>query len=181
MPETKSKPVFGAAQIQQVLSDYRDAIRYVVSETVKGMNSGLDPVTIANNLKLPDHLIDKPYLKEFYGHVGYASRAYFAGTLGWFDGNPTSLGELHPSAEAVKFIALVGGEEKIMAEAQSSLDRGEPQWAMELVDRLLAVDRKNGAAKQIKIEALKLLADQTINAPTRNYYFLSARELKEDE
>ena len=46
---------------------------------------------VAAQQPLPEGLADKPYLKEFYGHVGYASRAYFAGTLGWFDGNATNL------------------------------------------------------------------------------------------
>lgn len=89
-------PVIGAAQVTEALTGYRDAIRHVIAETVSGMNAGLDPVTIAAGLTLPAHLADKPYLKEFYGHIGYAARAYFAGTLGWFDGNPTSLGQLPP-------------------------------------------------------------------------------------
>lgn len=174
-----TQPVVGAAAIQQCLTDYRDAIRYVVSETVKGMNAGLDPVTIAAALKLPEGLVDKPYLQEFYGDVGYASRAYFAGTLGWFDGNPTSLAELPPAAEAEKIIALAGGAEAVLAAAQKALSSGETQWAMELADRLLAVEAHQAEAAEVKITALRAVADETVNAPTRNYYLLSARELEE--
>lgn len=172
-------PVMGAENVRQVLTDYRDAIRYVVSETARGMNEGLDPVSIATNLQLPDELIQKPYLKEFYGHIGYASRAYFEGTLGWFDGNPTSLGQLPPKAEADKFIALVGSKEKVLTAAQKALEDGEVQWAMELADRLIAANVELLSARQVKIAAMRILADQTVNAPTRNYYLLSARELEE--
>ena len=172
-------PIVGAAAIREALSDYRDAIRHVVAETVKGMNAGLDPVTIADGLALPDNLAQKPYLQQFYGHVGYAARAYFAGTLGWFDGNPSSLGQLPPAREATRFIALAGSGERVLAAATEALGDGEPQWAMELADRLIAADDNAAAARAVKVKALRTLADQTVNAPTRNYYLLSARELEE--
>lgn len=174
-----TQPVIGADAIQQALTDYRDAIRHVVAETVKGMNAGLDPVTIAAQLKLPADRAQKPYLQEFYGHVGYASRAYFAGTLGWFDGNPTSLGELPPAAEAERMVTLIGGPSKVLDAAQTALDAGDAQWAMELADRLIALDTDTQAARALKVKALRVIADTTINAPTRNYYLLSAREIEE--
>jgi len=174
-----TQPIIGANAIRTALTDYRDAIRHVVAKTVEGMNAGLDPVTIAADLKLPEHLASKPYLQEFYGDVGYASRAYFAGTLGWFDGNPTSLAELPPAAEAAKIIALAGGADTVLTAAQAALSDGDAQWAMELADRLIATDQHKAEASQIKISALRHIADFTVNAPTRNYYLLSARELEE--
>ena len=171
-------PVFGAAHVVDVLTNYRDAIRHVVRETVAGMNQGLDPVSIAADLQLPKNLADKPYLHEFYGSVAYASRAYFAGTLGWFDGNPTSLGQLPPAQEARRMIKLVGGADALLSAAQNALS-DDPQWAMELADRLLVAGEQIDGAKEVKIKAMRALADQTMNAPTRNYYFLAARELIE--
>ncbi len=174
-----TQPVIGADAVRTALTDYRDAIRHVVSGTVEGMNAGLDPVTIAAGLKLPDHLASKPYLQEFYGDVGYASRAYFAGTLGWFDGNPSSLGELPPVIEADKIIALAGGADAVLSAAETALSDGEAQWAMELADRLIFADQHKAAASRVKIQALRNAADVTVNAPTRNYYLLAARELEE--
>ncbi|MEM1274227.1 MAG: alkyl/aryl-sulfatase [Pseudomonadota bacterium] len=171
-------PVRGAGTIRQCLSDYRDAIRYVVAQTVAGMNAGQDPVTIAAALRLPEALARAPYLAEFYGDVGYAARAYFAGTLGWFDGNPTSLGQLPPADEAKRFIALVGGADVLKSAAEDALRSGDAQWAMELADRLIAATVETDAARRIKVVALRKLADETVNAPTRNYYLLSARELE---
>jgi alkyl sulfatase BDS1-like metallo-beta-lactamase superfamily hydrolase len=174
-----TQPVIGAENFRQCLTDYRDAIRYVVAETVTGMNAGLDPVTIAAGLKLPDELAAKPYLQEFYGHVGNASRAYFAGTLGWFDGNPTSLGQLPPAVEAEKFVALAGGATAVLAAAEQALNADDAQWALELADRLIATDQETKSARVTKIQALHSIADKTLNAPMRNYYLLSARELEE--
>lgn len=172
-------PVIGADKIKQRLTDYRDAIHHVIAETVRGMNAGLDPVTIAAGVKLPPELADKPYLKEFYGHIGYASRHYYAGTLGWFDGNPTNIAKLTPADEAKRSVELAGGADNVLAAAQSALDGGEHQWAMELADKLIAIGAKLADARQIKVAAIRALADQTINAMTRNYYLLSAREIEE--
>ena len=171
-------PVFGHAAICEMLTDYRNAIDFVTSETVKGMNAGLDPLTIAEGLKLPADLAAKPFLQEFYGHIGYASRACFAGMLGWFDGNPTSLGRLAPAAEARRMIALAGGPAKLLAAARHALDTGEAQWAMELADRLIVTQEELEDARHIKLRALRMLADLTINAPTRNYCLSCAREIE---
>ncbi|MEL6953917.1 MAG: alkyl/aryl-sulfatase [Pseudomonadota bacterium] len=172
-------PVLGADAIRNVLTDYRDAIRHVVAETISGMNAGLDPISIADALKLPADLAAKPHLQEFYGSVAYASRAYFAGTLGWFDGNPTSLGRLPPAEEAKRMVALAGGAPSLRAAAEAALAAGEWQWAMELADRLLTIESEVDAARVVKVSAMRKLADLTINAPTRNYYLLSARELED--
>lgn len=119
-----TNPVVGAEAIAEALCSYRDAIRHVMSQTVAGMNAGLDPVTIADALRLPAELAATPYLQEFYGHVGYASRAYFVGTLAWFDGNPTSLGQLPPAREAAKVIALARRCGKRGGGGAGGLDRG---------------------------------------------------------
>lgn len=172
-------PVYGATAIKECLTGYRDAIRHVVTEAVAGMNAGEDPVTIASKLRLPPELAEKPFLKEFYGSVNYAARAYFAGTLGWFDGNPTSLGQLPAAEEARRMVALLGGASAVEDAARQALEEGDAQWAMELIDRLLALGTATDPAKAIKINAMRKLADETVNAPTRNYYLLSARELEE--
>lgn len=48
---------------------------------------------------------------------------------------------------------------------------------MELSDRLIATGTEGDGARVTKIGAMRHLADQTVNAPTRNYYLLSAQEM----
>jgi len=116
-----TKALFGAAEIKTILSDYRDAIRHVVNETRKGMDAGLTMDQLAHSVKLPPELSEKPYLREFYGRVDWSVRAYFVGTMGWFDGNPTTLGTLEPGDEANKFIALLGGTDALINAINKSL------------------------------------------------------------
>ena len=50
-----------------MLVNFRNAIDYVLTHTLKGMNSGLTADELANTIKLPDEFAKLPYLEEFYG------------------------------------------------------------------------------------------------------------------
>ena len=95
-----TRPISGAMEVKQVLTDYRDAVRFVHDKTVEGMNKGLTPDQLVEYVKLPAELADKDYLREYYGSVPWGVRAIFDGYLGWFDGNPTNLFRLTPKEEA---------------------------------------------------------------------------------
>ncbi len=172
-------PVIGADKITGVLSDYRDAIKHVVSQTVEGMNKQLGPDVLAHSVSLPDSLANKPHLKEFYGKVSWSVRAYFAGTLGWFDGNPTNLGSLSPQQRADKTIRLAGGADSMLVSVKKAAQDNDHQWVLELTDHLIAADKHTRDAKTMKVAALRALADTEINATGRNYYLLSAKELED--
>ena len=174
-----TKAVFGADAIRQTLTDYRDAIRHVVSETRNGMDAGRTIDQLAHSVTLPPELADKPYLREYYGCVSYAVRAYFVGTMGWFDGNPTSLAPLAPVDEAARMIRLAGGVEAIWREIDAARGQGEYQWALQLLDRLIHADEDAGRACMTKAAVLRDHAVGQINCPTRHYYIQSARELEE--
>lgn len=172
-------PVIGAAEIKERLTDYRDAIGSVISQTVEHMNAGRTPDEIAHLVRLPDTLINKPWLQEFYGRVAYAARAYFAGTLGWFDGNPTTLQPLAPKDRSQRFAKLAGGAEALWKNLDAAVAGDDLQWALELADHLITLENRPADAKRIKADVLTTLADREVNAPTRNYYLLYANELKE--
>lgn len=172
-------PVIGSAKIKEYLSDYRDAINSLVSQTVEGMNRQLGPDELAHIVRLPSELAHKPYLKEFYGKVAWSVRAYFAGTLGWFDGNPTNLANLSPQQRATRTIKLAGGAEALLKTAQQAAAGDDHQWALELSDHLIHANKLSHAAKELKIASLRAMADREINAAGRNYYLLYAREMEQ--
>ena len=174
-------PVLGEGKVREVLTDYRDAVRYIHDETVKGMNRGLTPDELAATVRLPERLANEPYLRPFYGHPEWGVRSVFAGYLGWFDGNPTNLFRLPPREEAERFAELAGGVENLRTAAREALegtDGAGAQWAAQLADRLLALDPDDDAAKNIKADALTELARRSVTATARNYYLTVARELK---
>ncbi len=172
-----TKALFGADTIKDALTDYRNAIRHVVNETRNGMDAGLTIDELAHRVKLPPELASKPHLREYYGRVDFSVRAYFVGTMGWFDGNPTSLSPLSPTDEAQKFIDLAGGPEAVKDAIEKARSNDDPQWALQMVDRLIHADQDAASARKVKSEILKDHAINQINCPTRHYYLQCAKEL----
>ena len=173
-----TKAIFGFQNITAVLGDYRDAIRHVVNETRNGMDAGLTIDDLAHSVKLPENLANKPHLREYYGRVDFAVRAYFVGTMGWFDGNPTSLSLLSPRDEAERFIKLAGGPDKVKNEVNKARSTGDYQWALQLIDRLICSTEDTNDLDKLKAKILRQHAVSQINCPTRHYYIQCAKELE---
>ena len=174
-----TKALVGADTIREVLTDYRDAIRHVIDGTRNGMDAGLTLDELAHSVRLPPELAEKPYLREFYGRVDFAVRAYFVGTMGWFDGNPTSLGTLSPRDEAERFIKLAGGARAVWAAVEQARSDADYQWALQLIDRLIHAGHDTESARKTKAAILREHAVGQINCPTRHYYIQSAKELEQ--
>ena len=173
-----SRPLQGKKKIKTVLSDYRDGIQHILQATLEGMNKGLTIDQLVQTVTLPPHLVDNPYLQEFYGCIAWSVRAIFTGYLGWFDGNPTQIFPLPPREEATEMAALVGGVDQLLQKAEEAIARHKYQWGMQLTDHLLALDAHTPAATRLKIAAMEALAEEQINATARHYYFSYASELK---
>ncbi|MHC4085437.1 MAG: alkyl sulfatase dimerization domain-containing protein [Planctomycetota bacterium] len=173
-----TRPILGKEKIREVLTNYRDAIRFVFDKTIEGMNKGLTPDELVDYVRLPAHSAEKDYLLEYYGNIQWAVRQIFNAYLGWFDGNPTNLFSLKPKEEAKRMAELAGGEKALLKRAQKALVSGDYQWAAQLTDHLIALNPKASEPKKIKAEALEALAEQLLTATGRNYYLTVAQELR---
>jgi len=175
-----TRPIKGAAKIQEILTNYRDAIQFVHDQTIRLMNKGLTPREIAGQIHLPPHLARLPYLKEFYGTVQWSVRAVFDGYMGWFGGNPTDLFPLARDIEGKKVASLVGGKDRLLEQAKSAYEQRDFQWVLRLTDWLLCLEPDLVQARSLRANALKALAEQQISAPARNYYLTQSLEIQGD-
>lgn len=174
-------PIIGRDEVAKVLTNFRNALDFVLTETLACMNQGMGIEAAADAVKLPDHYRDLPYLQEFYGTVAWSVRSIYTGYLGWFDGNPTNLNPLSPRERAAKTIAQMGGIEKVSAAVFNALDAGDTQWALELADLLLALEPEDAEVRHAKARGLMELARQETSANGRHYYIASAKELIDSE
>ncbi len=175
-----TRPIIGSENIARALTDYRDGIQFIHDQTIRYINKGLTPDEIVQRVKLPPHLNQSPYLKEFYGSISSYIRSIFSGYIGWFSGNITELHPLESKLKAVKIAALAEKQVKIIDEANQALTNGEFQWAMELADILLAINPDDNEAKNIKASAADHFA--LIQTASNDYYFYKtiAGELRGD-
>jgi alkyl sulfatase BDS1-like metallo-beta-lactamase superfamily hydrolase len=168
-----TEPVVGAQKIQEILTSYRDGIKYLHDSVIRLANEGKSPDDMLKLIKLPAHLRDHPYLQESYGKVSWSVRGIYEGYLGWFDGNPTNLNTLHPKDRASRVIPMMGGVEKVLQEINGAIDCKDMQWAAELADMLLHHDPDNAQAKDAEARALWSLGLEETN-PNARYYLLSS-------
>ncbi|HSF17107.1 MAG TPA: alkyl/aryl-sulfatase [Vicinamibacteria bacterium] len=175
-----TRPIQGAGSVRAALTAYRDGIQSVLDQTVEGIRRGERPDELVQHVRLPPQLADNPYLQQYYGSVAWSVRAIYSDYVGWFDGNATSMFPLPEKDRAAKLIGMSGGADQVLSRANDAVVAGEFQWAAELADYVLAVDRENVDAKRIKAQALTELGERQINATARNYYLSSAQYLLRD-
>lgn len=174
-----TRPITDKKLVIEMLTNYRDAIRFVFEKTIEGINKGMTPDELVEFVELPSEFAEKDYLKEYYGNVEWAVRSIFAGTLGWFDGNPTTLFSLPVKEEAERMAVLAGGKERLESAALKALKHQDYQWAAQLSDHLIALDPEASEPKLMKAKALEGLAENLLTATGRNYYLTCAQELRQ--
>ncbi len=176
-----TSPVNGRAWIEEILTNYRDAIQWVRDEVIRRANAGQDIDTIAENIKLPPQLAQLPYLWEGYGQVSWSARAIYTNNEGWFDGRADKLYPLNHDELARREVELMGGPEKLAGLAGKALADGDPQWAVHLLAKLKDSGLASGDTARnldsLLATAYRQIADNTSNTNGRAYLLESALEL----
>jgi len=161
--------IAGSENVSRTLTNYRDAIQFVHDQTVRYMNKGLTPGEIKDVVKLPPHLASDPFLQEYFGQVDRDIYEIFWWYRGYFTGKCRDLFPMSPKEEASMAAFLAGGVNELAEKAKDVLDRGNLTWALVLADDALQLDPKNAVARETKNSALISLAEETMNAQSRNY------------
>ena len=171
-----TKPLSGD-EVIDALTIYRDAIQFVHDQTIRLMNQGYYPDQIVEMIDLPKEIKESPFLYEFYGTVRWSVKSIFSGYLGWFNGNPSDLDPLSRVEEATRFSNIVGGNENMLSVLQQAIQAKDMQWALELSDRLIALEYSLDEVNLLRQDALTYIGERSSNPNKRNYFLTSAIEL----
>jgi uncharacterized sulfatase len=174
-----TRPIAGADNVRGALQAYHDGVKSVLDQTIAGMNRGLRPDELAEQVRLPPELAENPYLREYYGTVEWSVRTIYSYYLGWFDGNATNLFPLSNDDRAERMVELVGGIAPLLAVGAAALEDEDYTWAAEVADYVLVVDEDNREAQLLKADALEALGELQISANARNWYLSSAQWLRQ--
>jgi alkyl sulfatase BDS1-like metallo-beta-lactamase superfamily hydrolase len=176
-----TNPLHGRQAIAEALTNYRDAIHWLLMEVVRRANQGQDVETIAHEVSLPPHLAGLPYLQPTYGQLDWSARAIYDNYLGWFDGRPETLYPLAPAEAAAREVGLMGGPERVLELAGQALAQKDPRWALHLLAKLkksgLAQGEAAGPTTAALAEACQAVALTTANTNGRAYLLETAWEL----
>lgn len=127
-------PVFGLVRVRQTLLDTADYLQSLYDQTVALMNEGRQLDEIIHNVKPPENLVEKPYLRAVYDEPQFIVRNIWRLEGGWYDGVPSHL-KPAPEAEQAREIAeMAGGIEKVVARALTKFEAGDLAIAAHLID-----------------------------------------------
>lgn len=172
-------PTWGGAAIREYLADQRDMYAFLDSQTLRLLNRGLTPTEIAAELtSLPPRLASKWYSRDYYGSLSHNVRAVYQRYMGFYDGNPATLNPLPPSEAGQRYVAALGGSERVLALAREAYGKGDYRWVAELTRHLVFAQSDNSAARDLQADALEQLGYQSENATWRNAYLTGAQELR---
>ena len=172
-------PTWGSDKITEQLAKTRDMYKFVHDQTLRLANQGYTPNEISASIQLPDSLDKAWYNRGYYGTVSHNARATYDFYFGaWWDGNPANLNPLTPAQEGEKYVAAIGGEEKVIAIAQKAIQDGDYRWAVTLLNNVTFSNPDNMAARYLEADAMEQLGYQAESGPWRNYYLIGAKELR---
>ncbi len=179
MVPSHGRPLSSKNRIENILTDYRDAIQYVHDQSIRCMNMGMTPDELAEHIQLPPHLANASYLQPFYGKVSWSARSMFSGHLGWFDGDSANLQPLTRREQAELMARLAGGEERLLGQARQLAQEQQWQAALQLTGHLIRLNPEQEMARDLRIQALTALAETEQNPNARHYYLSEALEIRD--
>jgi alkyl sulfatase BDS1-like metallo-beta-lactamase superfamily hydrolase len=172
------RPIFGNAELHEVLTAYRDAIQFTHDQTIRYMNQGMTPDELVEVVKLPDHLANHPWLGEFYGTVEHSVRQIYVGLLGFWEGDMTTMAKPPYRERAKAYVKMMGGRGAVLAEARKAIDDGNYGWAADITTWPIRVDPSDMEARRVKAEALRKWGFTVESINWRHSALIGALELE---
>ncbi|TLH49394.1 alkyl/aryl-sulfatase [Mycolicibacterium aubagnense] len=171
-------PTWGQDNIVEYLSLQRDLYAYLHDQTLRQLNQGYTGIEIAETFQMPPALEKAWHTHGYYGSVSHNVKAVYQRYMGWFDGNPGRLWQHPPAASASRYVAAMGGIDRVVELAQTAFDEGDFRWAVTLLDHVIFTDENHAAARDLYADALEQLAYGAENAVWRNFFLSGATELR---
>jgi alkyl sulfatase BDS1-like metallo-beta-lactamase superfamily hydrolase len=172
-------PTWGRENIVEFLSLQRDMYAYLHDQTLRLLNRGYTGVEIAEMFQMPPALDQAWHTHGYYGSVSHNVKAIYQRYMGWFDGNPGRLWPHPPEALAPRYVAAMGGIDRVVDLARVAVDSGDYRWAATLLDHAVFTDSQHAGARGLYADTLEQLAYGAENATWRNFFMSGATELRD--
>lgn len=172
-------PTWGADRVRHFLGVQRDLYGYLHDQTLRLLNQGYQGAEIAEMIQMPPALEREWSTHGYYGSVSHNVKAIYQRYMGWFDGNPARLWPHPPKELAERYVAAIGGVDRVVEIAQAAYDDGDFRWAATLLDHAVFAEATHSAARRLYADTLEQLGYGSENGTWRNFFLSGATELRE--
>ena len=172
-------PTWGRERIVEFLGLQRDLYAYLHDQTLRQLNQGYTGIEIAENFAMPPALERAWHTHGYYGSVSHNVKAVYQRYMGWFDGNPGRLWQHPPEAQSRRYVAAIGGVDRVVDIAREAFESGDYRWAATLLDHAVFTDENHVGARQLYADTLEQLGYGSECATWRNFFLSGATELRD--
>jgi alkyl sulfatase BDS1-like metallo-beta-lactamase superfamily hydrolase len=127
-------PIAGTERIQRVLHGVADTLEELVREVLERMNAGQTLDTIVHEVRVPQAVLDRPWMQPVYDEPEFVVRNIWRLYGGWYDGNPARLKPPSDSALAQEVAALAGGPDSLVRRAGELVAAGDLRLAAQVAE-----------------------------------------------
>lgn len=118
-------PVRGEEQVRAVLEDTATVLEVLHDRTLALMNEGARLDDIVHEVRAPEELLAKPYLRPIYDDPEFVVRGVWRLYGGWYDGDPSHLKPAPAGDLAAELATLAGGPAALASRAQELAAAGD--------------------------------------------------------
>jgi alkyl sulfatase BDS1-like metallo-beta-lactamase superfamily hydrolase len=155
-------PVFGAERVHEVLTHCAAYLESLYRQTIDLMNAGAGIDALIHEVRPPEALAAKPYLRPIYDEPEFIVRNIHRCYGGWYGGAPSELKPAPRGEQAREIAALAGGVEVLLGRAAALAEAGELRLACHLVDWAAEAAPESAEARRVRGEVYaKRLAGET--------------------
>ena len=161
-------PIFGADRIRMALTDTADLLDSLEGQVLALMNAGAPLDRVLHEVVMPQHLLDKPYLKPVYDHPQFILRNIWRLYGGWYDGEPDNLLPAPRAEQAREWVAMAGGIDKVLARVAALQAEGNLRLACHIVEYAVLAEPESKEAHAVRRDVYAARAKGESSSMSRN-------------
>ncbi len=162
-----SRILQGREDIDSIMTMNRDAIGFLIDQVNRYYLSHRSVDELLDTQHLPPAIANHPEFQPYYHRWEWMVRQRFVKLGGFIDDSMDYL-SLNEFEEARRLVPLLGGRDRILALAETSVE-GDPRWAARLANYVMQVDSDDSEARSVRQKAFLKVAQTTNSANERNY------------
>jgi alkyl sulfatase BDS1-like metallo-beta-lactamase superfamily hydrolase len=161
-------PLFGADRIRIALTDAAELLEAIEGQVLALMNSGATLDRVIHEVRVPAHLLQKPYLRPVYDHPEFIARNVWRLYGGWHDGEPDNLLPAPRAEQAREWVALAGGLSRVIDRAAALAADGNLRLACHLIEFAVLAEPGAAAVHELRRTIYETRSREQVSSMARN-------------
>jgi alkyl sulfatase BDS1-like metallo-beta-lactamase superfamily hydrolase len=169
-------PIIGRDRVARALDETASLLETICEQTLSLMNEGATLDDVVHGVELPQHLLERPYLRPVYDHPLFVVRNLWRLYGGWYDGNPAHLVPPKASKLGRAVAELAGGARALAEQASRAGADGDLDVACELVEMAWHAEPGDERVRAVRAELYRARAKVATSLMAKGIYGAAARD-----